>query len=259
MKHALVRYFPGDRVPSTDVAGLVLQRFQAPEVTTAGSWVAVAHALIPHSVAPASIGQRFAASRQAGIRSAWLSGALAGQRCLAVGVNLVFGPDLRLGVLSEDPDAVTALGRAWAMGLIASGVTPALAPFPGMPAQTALTTAVSDSLGDLILGAVVPVRELATLTPFAIAADVPYTDIASDDLDQSTSGIDWAKTVTGFSGTLIGRGPGAIAAGCDWAICDAADLGALKDENPVAAKPSTPRLLDSAALEQELSALMSQA
>src|SRR5271169_2118388 len=92
----------------------------------------------PHWLAhppAAAIGEKFAANAAAGLRAAWLTGALIGLECAAAGFDVVCAPVLDLllpetnaaigdRAYSENPAAVAGLGRAMAGGLLAAGMQP---------------------------------------------------------------------------------------------------------------------------------------
>lgn len=82
-----------------------------------------------------AIGALFAGNQAAGLRAAWLTGALIGLDCAAAGFDLVAAPVLDLSVpgahdvigdraYATDPAIVTRLARAVAEGLMAGGVIP---------------------------------------------------------------------------------------------------------------------------------------
>ncbi len=92
--------------------------------------------------AAAVIGDLFASRPEAGLRSAWLTGALIGADCASAGFDVVTAPVLDRRVpgasdaigdraYSEDPEAVAALGRSAAQGLLAAGVQPVGKHAPG--------------------------------------------------------------------------------------------------------------------------------
>ncbi len=78
----------------------------------------------------------------AGVRAAWLTGALIGADCLQAGFDVVAAPVLDRHVawahdvigdraLGSDPRAIATLGRAIACGLLAAGVQPVAKHVPG--------------------------------------------------------------------------------------------------------------------------------
>jgi beta-N-acetylhexosaminidase len=113
----------------------------------------------------------------AGLRVAWLTGALIGLDCAAAGIDVACAPvlDLRLPdthdaigdrAFSSDPEAVAALGRAIAEGLLAAGVQPVGKHAPGHG------RARVDS--HLALPVVQDTDLSADLVPFARNADLPW-------------------------------------------------------------------------------------
>ncbi len=88
------------------------------------------------------IGRIFAADPEAGLRAAWVTGALIGVICAESGFDVACAPvlDLRMPgahdvigdrAYAEDPDAVARLGRAVAEGLLAAGIQPVGKHAPG--------------------------------------------------------------------------------------------------------------------------------
>ena len=111
------------------------------------------------------------------VRRAWLSGAAIGAQCAAAGFDTVAAPVLDLSVpgahdvigdraLSEDPETVARLGRAFAEGLLAAGIQPVGKHAPGHG------RARVDS--HLALPAVVANHLDADFLPFARNADLPW-------------------------------------------------------------------------------------
>ncbi|MBV9250476.1 MAG: glycoside hydrolase family 3 protein, partial [Acetobacteraceae bacterium] len=83
----------------------------------------------------ARIGALFDANRAAGLRAAWLTGALIGLDCRDAGFNVVAAPVLDIAypgasevvgdrAFSSDPLAAARLARAVAAGLLAAGIQP---------------------------------------------------------------------------------------------------------------------------------------
>jgi beta-N-acetylhexosaminidase len=90
----------------------------------------------------AALGALYASQPAAGLRAAWLTGALIGHECAAMGFNVVCAPVLDLAVpgahdvigdraFAADPDAVAALGAAFANGMLTAGVQPVAKHIPG--------------------------------------------------------------------------------------------------------------------------------
>jgi beta-N-acetylhexosaminidase len=92
---------------------------------------------------PASaFGRLFEADRRAGLRAAWLTGALIGLDCRSAGFDVAAAPVLDVPVpgadavigdraLATEPKAVARLGRAFAAGLMAAGMQPVGKHAPG--------------------------------------------------------------------------------------------------------------------------------
>jgi beta-N-acetylhexosaminidase len=181
----------------------------------------------------------------AGLRAAWLTGALIGLDCAAGGIDVACAPvlDLRLPGAHEvvgdrgfgpDPEAVAALGRAMAEGLLAAGVVPVAKHAPGHG------RALADSHESL------PVVDMADLRddilPFARNADLPWMMTAhirylalDPERPATLSPRVLAEVIRGrigFAGLLVSddlamqalagppaaRAVAALAAGCDLAL-----------------------------------------
>ena len=127
---------------------------------------------------PASmLGALFARRRGAGLRAAWLTGALIGHDCAAAGFDVAAAPVLDLAVpgahavigdraLAEDPATVARLGRAVAAGLLAAGIQPVGKHAPGhgrarVDSHLALPVVEANHLD-------------ADLLPFALNTDLPW-------------------------------------------------------------------------------------
>lgn len=125
----------------------------------------------------AAIGAVFARAAARGLRVAWLTGALIGRDCAAVGFDVVAAPVLDLGLpgahavigdraLAEHSRDVARLGRAVAAGLLAAGIQPVGKHAPGhgrakLDSHQALPTVEANDLD-------------ADLLPFALNADLPW-------------------------------------------------------------------------------------
>ncbi len=192
------------------------------------------------------VGELFEADAAAGLRAAWLTGALIGGECAAAGIDLVCAPvlDLRVAGANDvvgdrayaaNPEDVTRLGRAAAQGLLAAGVQPVAKHAPGHGRATV------DSHHAL---PVVPEDQdlSADIQPFQANADLPWMMTAH----LLYPGLDphWPATLSpvvigqvirgriGFQGVLVSDdlamralcgAPGllaaqAVAAGCDLAL-----------------------------------------
>ena len=123
------------------------------------------------------LGSVFARRPAAGLRAAWLTGALIGLDCATAGFNLVAAPVLDLAIagadavigsraLAREPLAVARLGRALAAGLLAAGVQPIAKHVPGHGRANV------DS--HLSLPRIEATRLDADLLPFALNADLPW-------------------------------------------------------------------------------------
>jgi beta-N-acetylhexosaminidase len=205
----------------------------------------------------ARIGRLFEQDRAAGLRAAYLSGALIGVECAAAGFDVVAAPVLDLAVpeahqgvvgdraFSQSPAAVARLGRASAAGLLAAGTQPVGKHAPGhgrarVDSHFELPIVQEGSLhGDVL--------------PFALNADLPWVMTAHIVYTQWDS----ARPATlserviggiirgrmGFTGVVVsddlamgaltdapaGRATAALAAGCDLALYCAGDLAATTD------------------------------
>ena len=134
----------------------------------------------PHWVghpAAGAIGELFRRDVGAGLRAAWLTGALIGLDCRGVGLDVACAPvlDLRLEGASEvigdrafgaEPLEVARLGRAMAAGLLAAGVQPVGKHAPGhgrarVDSHLALPVVEANDLA-------------ADLAPFAANPDLPW-------------------------------------------------------------------------------------
>lgn len=191
------------------------------------------------------IGALHARDAAAGLRAAWLTGALIGADCAAAGIDIACAPvlDLRLpgahDVVGDrgfgaDPRVVATLGRAVADGLLAAGVVPVAKHAPGhgrarADSHLALPEVDADDLSDDML-------------PFAANADLPVmmtAHIRYRALDPDRPATLSPRVVTqvirgriGFPGLLLSddlamqaldgapaeRALGALAAGCDVAL-----------------------------------------
>jgi beta-N-acetylhexosaminidase len=124
-----------------------------------------------------AIGQVFEADAKAGLRAAWITGALIGDDCACAGFDVACAPVLDLRrkdahkVVGDrafgcEPLAVAHLGRAFAAGLLAAGIQPVGKHAPGHGrAQVDSHLALP----------VVDANDLAPdLLPFALNADLPW-------------------------------------------------------------------------------------
>jgi beta-N-acetylhexosaminidase len=153
----------------------------------------------PHWMAhppAAAIGAVYGRDKGAGLRAAFLSGALIGLQTAEAGFDVVAAPVLDIawpgahGVIGDrsfgaDPDAAGRLGRAFAAGLLAAGIQPVGKHAPGhgrakADSHLALPVVDADDLD-------------ADLLPFALNADLPWA---------MTAHILYPAWDTGFPATL---------------------------------------------------------
>lgn len=125
----------------------------------------------------AALGTLFGRNRCAGLRAAWLTGALIGLDCAEAGFDVVAAPVLDLGIagahavigdraLAEQPAEVARLGRAFAAGLLAAGIQPVAKHVPGhgrarVDSHVALPFVAANDLD-------------ADMLPFALNSDLPW-------------------------------------------------------------------------------------
>jgi beta-N-acetylhexosaminidase len=125
----------------------------------------------------ASLGALFARRSGAGLRAAWLTGALIGHDCAAAGFDVAAAPVLDLAIpgahaaigdraLAEAPVSVARLGRTLAAGLLAAGIQPVGKHAPGhgraqVDSHFALPRVQANHLD-------------ADLLPFALNTDLPW-------------------------------------------------------------------------------------
>jgi beta-N-acetylhexosaminidase len=125
----------------------------------------------------AALGARFARDPGAGLRAAWLTGALIGHDCATAGFDAVAAPVLDLAIpgghavigdraFAADPPSVARLARSLAAGLLAAGIQPIGKHAPGhgrarVDSHLALPRVEANDLDNDTL-------------PFALNADVPW-------------------------------------------------------------------------------------
>ena len=125
----------------------------------------------------ASLGALFGRRCGAGLRAAWLTGALIGHDCATACFDVVAAPVLDLAIpgahavigdraLADDPASVARLGRALAAGLLAAGIQPVGKHAPGHG------RALVDS--HLSLPRVEANHLDADMLPFALNTDLPW-------------------------------------------------------------------------------------
>ncbi len=214
----------------------------------------------------AAIGRAYLADPAAGLRAAWLTGALIGADCAASGFDVVCAPVLDLWypgasdvvgdrAYGAAPEDVAALGRAMAAGLLAAGVQPVAKHSPGhgrarVDSHLALPVVEADDISTDML----PFARNTDL-PWMMTAHIVYRAVdAEAPATLSRRVIDGLiRRGIGYQGLLLSddlamqalRGaPGeraarAVAAGCDIALyCpgdaagNAAVLGAVPALSP---------------------------
>ena len=198
---------------------------------------------LPHPPA-ARIGELHDADRPAGLRAAWLTGALIGMECAAAGFDVVCAPVLDRAVagagaaigdraFSADPHAAGELAAACAAGLLAAGIQPVGKHCPGHGRATVDSHASLPRLDGVDEDDLVPFARCAHL-PWMMTAHIVF---AAEDPDhpatQSATVIDEIiRGRLGFEGVLVSddlamgalsgspaqRGLAALEAGCDIAL-----------------------------------------
>jgi beta-N-acetylhexosaminidase len=209
--------------------------------------------------AAAVLGALHARKPEAGLRAAWLTGALIGLDCAASGFDVVCGPVLDLRCIGAhdvvgdrafcgDPDRIAALGGAWAAGLLSAGVQPVAKHVPGHGRGRSDSHAelpVVDALEDVLAADLEPFRALHHL-PWMMTAHVCYhawdahrpATLSPVTIDRVIRGrIGFGNLLVSDDlamGALDGppgqRALAALSAGCDLALhCS----GAAKDNHDV--------------------------
>jgi beta-N-acetylhexosaminidase len=200
----------------------------------------------------AAIGRLYGANRRAGLRAAWLQGALIGSDCRTAGFDVVAAPVLDLVMpgasdvigdrgFGRDPATVARLARSVADGLLAAGIQPIGKHAPGhgralVDSHLALPRVHAGDLRPDLL----PFSLLVHL-PWLMTAHIVYA--AWDPQRPATlsppviHGI--IRGRIGFGGVLVSddlamgalsgtpaeRAAAALAAGCDIALYCAGDFG----------------------------------
>jgi beta-N-acetylhexosaminidase len=190
-----------------------------------------------------AVGAVYARNAEAGLRAAWLTGALIGAECMTAGFNLVAAPVLDVAApdghdvigdraFSADAAAVADLGGAVARGLLAAGVQPVGKHAPGHGRARADSHLELPVLADVAEADLLPFRQNAWL-PWLMTAHIRYTaKDMQNPATQSASIISGVIRALGFNGVLItddlamqalSGSPGerahtALAAGCDIAL-----------------------------------------
>jgi beta-N-acetylhexosaminidase len=189
-----------------------------------------------------ALGELHARDAAAGLRAAWLQGALIGAVTGGAGFNLVAAPVLDVAApdghdvigdraFSADPEAVAALGDAMARGLLAAGVQPVGKHAPGHGRARADSHLELPVLDDIAPADLLPFAR-NTWLPWLMTAHIRY--MAKDELPatQSHAVLYGVIRAMGFAGVLISddlamqalsgspgtRAARALAAGCDIAL-----------------------------------------
>jgi beta-N-acetylhexosaminidase len=199
---ALRRALPADAELMVDQEGGRVARLRPPH------W----HAHPP----AAALGRLFDSDPSAGLRAAWLTGALIGLDCREAGFTIAAAPALDLSVPGANdvigdrafachPIAVARLGRAVANGLFAAGITPVAKHAPGhgrarVDSHLALPVVPDDDLA-------------ADMQPFVLNASLPWmmtAHIVYQALDPATPATlsrvvinDVIRGRIGFEGVLV--------------------------------------------------------
>ncbi len=228
--------------------------------------------------AAAALGRLYARDPAAGLRAAFLQGALIGAECAASGLDVVTAPVLDLAIpgadavigdraFAGDPEAVAALGAALASGLLAAGVQPVMKHIPGhgrAEADSHLTLPVVAS-SDLAAD-VAPFAANAAL-PWAMTAHILYPALDPQRPATLSPSIirDVIRGAIGFAGVLVSDdlamraltgAPGELAvaaldAGCDLVLhCTGvlAETASLLDACPAITPAAGERLAAARAL-----------
>ncbi len=223
------RALPGLAVTMVDQEGGRVARLRPPH------W-------LPHPAA-AAIGALFDRDAPAGLRAAWLTGALIGLEAAAAGIEVVCAPVLDLRVpgadavigdraYSADPDAVGELAAAAAAGLLAAGVQPVGKHAPGHGRATLDSHLALPTLDDVSDADLAPFCRCAHL-PWMMTAHIVYAAQDQQPATLSPTIIgDFIRDRIGFGGVLVSddltmhaltgspaeRAVAAVAAGCDLAL-----------------------------------------
>lgn len=200
----------------------------------------------PARPAAADLGALHACDAAAGLRAAWLAGALIGFDCAEAGFDVACAPVLDLAVpgatgaigdraFAAEPDRVAALGGAFAAGLLAAGVQPVAKHAPGhgralVDSHEALPHVERHAMLDADM---LPFAANAGL-PWMMTAHVRYEALDPDRPATLSPGViaGVIRGRIGFKGVLVSddlcmgalsgdpgaRAAAALAAGCDLAL-----------------------------------------
>ncbi|MGI4746234.1 MAG: beta-N-acetylhexosaminidase [Janthinobacterium lividum] len=192
----------------------------------------------------AAIGMLHRRDRAAGIRAAFLTGALIGLDCIQAGFDVVCAPVLDLAIpganavigdraYSENPMDVAALAGATASGLLAAGIQPVGKHAPGHGRGTLDSHLALPELDDVDEADLIPFRELSWL-PWMMTAHIRYRRVDSlqpatlsrtviEDVVRGRIGFDNLLVSDDLAMHAVSGDPGAVAlaslrAGCDIAL-----------------------------------------
>ena len=210
---------------------------------------------LPHPPA-ASLGALHDRDRPAGLRAAWLTGALIGLEAAACGIDVVCAPVLDVAVpgassvigdraFSAEPAVVGDMAAAVAAGLLAAGVQPVGKHCPGHGRATVDSHEALPRLDTITDADLVPFARCAHL-PWMMTAHIVYSGIDPDNPATQSPAIigEVIRGRLGFEGVLVSddlamgalsgspadRAMAALGAGCDLAmhcsgvLADTADL-----------------------------------
>ncbi len=198
----------------------------------------------PAHPAAAQLGRLHAADGPAGLRAAWLTGALIGLDAAEAGLEVVCAPVLDRSVpgahdvigdraFAADPDVVGEMGAAFGAGLLAAGVQPVAKHAPGHgragvdshQSLPRLDAVWSDDLVPFARCAHLPWMMTAHIVYEAQDPDRPATlsPTIIDEVIRGAIGFDGLLvsddlTMGALSGAPAERAAAAVAAGCDLAL-----------------------------------------
>lgn len=193
----------------------------------------------------AALGALYERNPARGVEATWLNARLIAHDLTEVGVSVdcapvldLRGPDTHAAIgdrsFGASVDTVTALGRAFAEGLLAGGVLPVIKHVPGHGRATVDshldTPTVANSVEELGESDFRPFVALSDLACWAMTAHIIYSAI--DPVNPATVSpalIDWVRNELGFDGVIVSddlsmealdgdssaRARAVIAAGCD--------------------------------------------
>ncbi len=180
----------------------------------------------------------------AGLRAAWLTGALIGLDAQDAGIEVVCAPVLDLAIpdataaigdraFAADPDRVGEMGAAFAAGMLAAGIQPVAKHAPGHGRALADSHLELPRLDSIAYDDLVPFSRCAHL-PWMMTAHIVYTaqdadrpatlsptiiqDVIRDDLGFEGLLISDDLAMHALTGTPGRRAAAALGAGCDLAL-----------------------------------------